>query len=89
MLSVMFTCGLYDFAGEWAYHVGFPAKSGVGGGILDVVNRQLGVAVYSPRLDARGNSVRGIQVCKALSEEFGLHVFDVMNFGSNFIKTVM
>lgn len=88
MLSVMFTCGLYDYAGEWAYHVGFPAKSGVGGGILGVVNRQMGVAVYSPRLDARGNSVRGIQVCKALSDEFGLHVFDVMNFGSNFIKSM-
>ncbi len=88
MLSVMFTCGLYDYAGEWAYHVGFPAKSGVGGGILGVVNRQLGVAVYSPRLDARGNSVRGIQVCKALADEFGLHVFDVMNFGSNFIKSM-
>lgn len=88
MLSVMFTCGLYDFAGEWAFHVGFPAKSGVGGGILGVVNRQLGVAVYSPRLDARGNSVRGIQVCQALSEEFGLHAFDVMNFGSNFMQTL-
>jgi len=89
MLSVMFTCGLYDYAGEWAYHVGFPAKSGVGGGILGVVNRQLGIAVYSPRLDARGNSVRGILVCKALADEFGLHAFDVMNFGSNFMQSVM
>ncbi len=48
VLSVMFTCGLYDHAGEWAYRVGLPAKSGVGGGLLAVVNRQLGVAVYSP-----------------------------------------
>ena len=87
MLSVMFTCGLYDYAGEWAYHVGFPAKSGVGGGILGVVNRQLGIAVYSPRLDARGNSVRGILVCKALADEFGLHLFDVMNYGSNFLQS--
>ena len=87
-LSVMLTCGMYDFAGEWAYRVGLPAKSGVAGGIMAVVNRQLSIAVYSPRLDARGNSVRGIQVCKDLAEEYGLHAFDFMNFGSNFIRAL-
>lgn len=84
-LAVMFTCGMYDYAGEWAYRVGVPAKSGVAGGIMAVVNRQLSVAVYSPRLDARGNSVRGIKVCTDLADEFGLHAFDFMNVGSNFI----
>lgn len=84
-LAVMFTCGMYDFAGEWAYRVGVPAKSGVSGGIMAVVNRQFSIAVYSPRLDARGNSVRGIKVCTELSNEFGLHAFDFMNIGSNFI----
>jgi glutaminase len=69
VLTVMFTCGLYDHAGEWAYRVGLPAKSGVCGGILAVVNRQLGVAVYSPRLDAKGNSVRGILACKELARD--------------------
>ena len=64
VLTVMFTCGLYDYAGGWAYEVGVPAKSGVGGGIIAVVNRQMGIAVYSPRLDAKGNSVRGIMVCR-------------------------
>ena len=71
VLAVMFTCGLYDYAGEWAYRVGLPAKSGVGGGIVAVVNRQLGIAVYSPRLDAKGNSVRGIAVCKDLALHLG------------------
>jgi glutaminase len=85
-LTVMFTCGLYDHAGEWAYHVGLPAKSGVGGGILAVVNRQLGIAVYSPRLDAKGNSVRGILVCRELASQLGLHAFDFMNVGSNFMR---
>jgi len=87
-LAVMFACGMYDFAGEWAYQVGVPAKSGVSGGVMAVINRQLGIAVYSPRLDERGNSVRGIKVCAELAEEFGLHAFDVMNFGSNFVKAL-
>jgi glutaminase len=56
----MFTCGLYDHEGEWAYREGLPAKSGVGGGTFAIVNRQLGIAVYSPKLNAKGNSVRRI-----------------------------
>ena len=86
VLTVMFTCGLYDHAGEWAYRVGLPAKSGVGGGILGVVNRQLGLAVYSPRLDAKGNSVRGILACKELASHLGLHAFEFTNVGSNFMQ---
>ncbi len=73
VLSVMTTCGIYDFTGEWVYRVGLPAKSGVGGGVMAVLPGQLGIAVYSPRLDARGNSVRGVAVCAALSAELGLH----------------
>jgi glutaminase len=89
ILSVMFTCGMYDFSGEWAYRVGMPAKSGVGGGIMAVVNRQLGIGVFSPLLDSRGNSCRGTRVCIDLADELGLHVFDVMNYGSNFLKTLL
>lgn len=76
ILSVMYTCGMYNFAGRWAYTVGLPAKSGVSGGIIVVVPNQIGIAVFSPRLDARGNSVRGVKVCEDISEYFGLHLFD-------------
>ena len=76
LLSVMFTCGLYDYTGEWAYRVGLPAKSGVGGGILVVVPGVLGLGVFSPPLDTHGNSVRGVRVCEDLSRDLRLHVFD-------------
>lgn len=76
VLSVMATCGMYDASGEWLYRTGLPAKSGVGGGIMAVQPGRLGIAVFSPRLDAQGNSVRGLAVCHALTAELGLHMFD-------------
>jgi len=75
VLSVMATCGMYDFAGSWVYDVGMPAKSGVGGGIIAVLPGRFGIGIFSPRLDPKGNSVRGIEVCRHLSRDFGLHVF--------------
>ena len=75
VLSVMHTCGMYDFAGQWAYQIGIPAKSGVSGGILAVVPGKGGIGVFSPGLDVHGNSVRGIKVCEEISERLGLHIF--------------
>ncbi len=76
VLSVMTTCGMYDFAGEWLHGVGLPAKSGVSGGVLAVLPGRLGVGVFSPPLDVRGNSVRGVRVCTAIAEDFDVHVLD-------------
>lgn len=86
VLSVMGTCGMYDFAGEWLHSVGLPAKSGVAGGILAVLPSQLGVGVFSPRLDSKGNSVRGIRVCKDLSRDLALHVFSVPSFPKSSLR---
>lgn len=76
ILSVMYTCGMYDFSGEWAYRVGMPAKSGVGGGIVAVVPNRLGIGLFSPLLDAHGHSVRGVKACIEISQHFGLHAFN-------------
>jgi glutaminase len=79
VLSIMATCGMYDYAGSWLYEVGLPAKSGVSGGVIAVMPGRFGIAVFSPRVDENGNSVRGIAVCRELSREFGLHVFGSVN----------
>jgi glutaminase len=75
-LSVMTSSGMYDYAGEWIYRIGIPAKSGVGGGILAALPARLGLGSYSPRLDKHGNSVRSIKVCEALSSHYDLHMLD-------------
>ena len=75
VLSVMATAGMYDAAGDWLYDVGLPAKSGVAGGVIAVLPGRLGIGVFSPPLDDRGNSVRGVGVCQELSQSLDLHMF--------------
>merc|ERR1719215_2366208 len=66
VLSLMYSCGMYNYSGQFAFQVGLPAKSGVSGGIMLVIPNLMGIALYSPPLDSLGNSVRGIQFCQEL-----------------------
>jgi glutaminase len=88
ILTVMYTCGMYNVAGEWAYKVGLPAKSGVSGGIVVVVPQKMGIAVFSPPLDSHGSSVRGMKVCEDLSERFGLHLFNLQVDSNQFLDNL-
>uniref|UniRef100_UPI003590155B glutaminase kidney isoform, mitochondrial-like isoform X1 n=1 Tax=Myxine glutinosa TaxID=7769 RepID=UPI003590155B len=75
-LSLMHSCGMYDFSGQFAFHVGLPAKSGVAGGIMLVVPNVMGMMCWSPPLDQLGNSVRGIQFSQEMVSMFNFHNYD-------------
>lgn len=87
VLSVMTTCGMYDAAGDWVSNVGIPAKSGVAGGIIGALPGQVGIATFSPNLDERGNSVRGVAICEKLSRDMGLHMMDVSQIAGATVQT--
>jgi len=80
VLAVMTTAGLYESSGDWLYDVGLPGKSGIGGGIITVSPGKGGMAVFSPRLDRAGNSVRGQLVSAHLSHALGLDLFASQEF---------
>lgn len=83
VLSIMYTCGLYESSGQWVHTVGIPAKSGVGGGLMAVAPGKMGVAIFSPRLDRGGNSVRGQLACRDLSAALGLHLFQAGSWSAS------
>ena len=76
ILSLMLTCGMYDYSGEWSYRIGIPAKSGVSGLIYGIIPGIMGISVYSPKLDKIGNSYRGVKFFEMLARKLNIHIFD-------------
>ncbi len=75
-LSLMLSCGMYDFSGEFAFKIGVPAKSGVSGALFIVIPNLMGISIWSPRLDKHGNSVRGVEFCERLIQQYAFHNYD-------------
>jgi len=75
-LSLMHSCGMYDYSGQFAFKVGLPAKSGVSGGVLLVIPNVMGIFMWSPPLDKQGNSCRGLQFCREFVNRFNFHNYD-------------
>lgn len=72
----MLSCGMNDASGAWAFEVGLPAKSGISGAVILVIPNKMGIALWSPRVDNDGNSLRGMEFCKRLVQRFNFHHFD-------------
>ncbi|XP_033186272.2 glutaminase isoform X3 [Bombus vancouverensis nearcticus] len=83
VLSLMHSCGMYDYSGQFAFKVGIPAKSGVSGCLLVVIPNVMGICTWSPPLDPLGNSCRGVQFCQELVSEFNFHRYDNLKHATN------
>ncbi|XP_070169155.1 glutaminase kidney isoform, mitochondrial isoform X5 [Polyergus mexicanus] len=83
VLSLMHSCGMYDYSGQFAFKVGIPAKSGVSGSLLVVIPNVIGICTWSPPLDPLGNSCRGVQFCEELVNEFNFHRYDNLKHATN------
>ncbi|XP_057331345.1 glutaminase liver isoform, mitochondrial isoform X1 [Microplitis mediator] len=83
VLSLMHSCGMYDYSGQFAFRVGIPAKSGVSGSLLVVIPNVMGICTWSPPLDSLGNSCRGVQFCEELVNEFNFHRYDNLKHATN------
>ena len=73
VLSLMLSCGLYNYSGDFAFKVGLPAKSGVSGALILVIPNVMGICFYSPPLDEMGNTVRGVQFCEEFVKLYNFH----------------
>ena len=89
VLCVMYSSGMYDFSGRWSSQVGLPAKSGVSGLVMVVVPNLCGLCIFSPRLDAMGNSVRGVRFMQKLVQLYQLHIFDTLVMGATTAKKAL
>lgn len=83
VLSIMHSCGTYDYSGQFAFKVGLPAKSGVCGGMMLVIPNVMGIFTWSPPLDMLGNSCRSVQFCEELVATFNFHRYDNLKHASN------
>lgn len=83
VLSLMHSCGMYDYSGQFAFNVGVPAKSGVCGGIMVVIPNVMGIFTWSPPLDPLGNTCRGLQFCRELLNVFNFHRYDNLKHATN------
>ncbi|XP_066258951.1 glutaminase kidney isoform, mitochondrial isoform X2 [Euwallacea similis] len=83
VLSLMHSCGMYDYSGQFAFKVGLPTKSGVSGALLVVIPNVMGLCLWSPPLDSLGNSCRGVQFCEELVKKFNFHRYDNLRHATN------